>query len=503
MLQMYDQAPYHLLTAFSDISRLSSRPRASTNSEHSQSRLSRKAPQSRSKHQRVQSDLPPRVDYTDQGQLFNQKGGGERGSVSDGSVRKSQLLSHPRNETLQPLRPETSSPDPGQSDAPKRRQSMDLLDTVRGSSLGCQQKDEPEYALEPQCKLAVMSNTTDIPTDGHGEVGYVFDELVNRLLAQAISKTDVRFAAIFLCLYREFSAPSILLSAVISRFERVDTGEGSQTIRTTAQLRYLGVVARWISEYPGDFAHPATRLKMRSFISGLAGQRAFVMVVKEITRHLDLVSEDDDTAWACSDIVRSRTAIVETFLSISPTQSISSTSDAQNANENPAYEEQSSGDPPLSPNRRSTTPSIASSAEKLSNQSGGSVQGLPTSLESAQTQARLLKPFSRSSLSKAHWHLFMRLSDEDVAQELTRIDWIMFSAIRPRDLVRYVSLSEGDKGNCKNLENVTRMIHQFNHIAFWIANIILLRDKPKHRAKALEKCMAIAWVSRSPSRPKS
>jgi hypothetical protein len=36
------------------------------------------------------------------------------------------------------------------------------------------------------------------------------------------------------------------------------------------------------------------------------------------------------------------------------------------------------------------------------------------------------------------------------------------------------------------------MIAHFNHIAKWVANMILLRDKPKHRAQMLEKFMHIA-----------
>ncbi|CRK43690.1 hypothetical protein BN1723_005797 [Verticillium longisporum] len=36
------------------------------------------------------------------------------------------------------------------------------------------------------------------------------------------------------------------------------------------------------------------------------------------------------------------------------------------------------------------------------------------------------------------------------------------------------------------------MINHFNHVAKWAANLILLRDKPKHRAQMLEKFMAVA-----------
>lgn len=89
----------------------------------------------------------------------------------------------------------------------------------------------------------------------------------------------------------------------------------------------------------------------------------------------------------------------------------------------------------------------------------------------------------------------METPEEEFARELTRIDWIMYNSFRPRDLVRHVSISGMDKEKIKSLKNVNRMIKQFNHLAFFVASMILLRDKPKHRAKALEKFMLIAAVS--------
>jgi hypothetical protein len=57
--------------------------------------------------------------------------------------------------------------------------------------------------------------------------------------------------------------------------------------------------------------------------------------------------------------------------------------------------------------------------------------------------------------------------------------------------VRHVSLTAEQKEKCKSLKNVNRMINHFNHVAKWVANMILIRDKPKHRAPALEKFMNI------------
>ena len=92
----------------------------------------------------------------------------------------------------------------------------------------------------------------------------------------------------------------------------------------------------------------------------------------------------------------------------------------------------------------------------------------------------------------------MEIPEEEFAREVTRIDWIMYSSFRPRELVRHASMSGEDKDKAKGLENVNRMIKEFNHLAFFVASMILLRDKPSHRAKAMEKFMNISGVSTSP-----
>ena len=327
------------------------------------------------------------------------------------------------------------------------------------------------------------------------EAGSTFDELVDRLLSPSMSKLDTKFMAVFLCLYRKFAAPSDLMSAIIIRFEALNGIHYPQILRITSQLRYLNVLTQWISEYPGDFAHPLTRKSITGFISELAGTRIFAIARKEMSAHLNIVANDDDTEWACSDTRRSRASTVGSFLSISSNQSSTSTFNADSPTGDISSD--TALDESVQPEsaRNSTTTSIASSPYRLGSLSKYSFRTLLTSVESAQRQAQLLIPVSRSPLTKIQWHQFMESTDDDVARELTRIDWIMFSSIRPRDLIRHVSLSVHQKEKCKSLENVDRMINHFNHVAFWVANIILLRDKPKHRAKALEKFIGVAWVS--------
>ena len=331
--------------------------------------------------------------------------------------------------------------------------------------------------------------------DESKDIGFSFDNLVDRLLAQATSKADIKYAAIFLCFYRKFAAPSELMSAIIHRFQSLNNSSHPQISRTTSQLRYLAVLAQWISDYPGDFAHPQTRRVATHFISGLSSSRAFAVAAKEIGMCLEVVSEDDDTTWACSDNSRSRANTVENFLSMSSVQSTASTLNADSSTEDISAAAKTDVAPKQHQARSSATPSFSSSVGRSGNPSIGSFPTLLNSAENAQRPAQHLNPTQKNVLTKIQWHQLMETADEDVARELTRIDWIMFSSIRPRDLVRHVSLSGHEKERWKSLEHVNRMIEQFNHVAFWVANMILLRDKPKHRAKMLEKFMSIAWVS--------
>lgn len=335
------------------------------------------------------------------------------------------------------------------------------------------------------------------------EPGVPFEDLVDRLLSQPVSKSDAKFAIIFLCLYRKFAAPSTLVLAIIHRFEELNDKDIPYLNRMTSQLRYLNILKEWVSYYPGDFAHPLSRRIMTEFMQGLTTLQEHAAASKEINPHLVVVSEDDDTEWACSDTNRNRANTMDSFLTMSSVQSTASTLNA----DSPTLTADSSTEdvvdhdniekvPTSQSNVISASPSSTSSISRLNSQTTGSFPTLPNTVENAQRQAQLLTPISRNMLTKVQWHQLMDIPEEQIARELTRIDWIMYSSIKPRDLIRHVSLPTDQKDKCKSLEHVNRMIHQFNHVAFWVTNMILLRDKPKHRAKALEKFMGLAWKLR-------
>ncbi|KAF2760570.1 ras GEF [Pseudovirgaria hyperparasitica] len=323
------------------------------------------------------------------------------------------------------------------------------------------------------------SVVSEMPTD---ETGYTFDQLVTRLLALPMSKNDTKFQAIFLALYRKFATPGQLLDAIIERFQALENDKKPQVLKTISQLRHLTILEQWIRIYPGDFAYISSQRKCKRFISRLMGVRIFSIAAQEMATDMESVSEDDDTHWACCDKARDQQEAVKSFAHPN------SVLDEDSGDEDYAHLTGSASmndARSLASGPRSSTVSIPTSAHSCP-------QSLLNGVEMAQRQARGLTPLPRMSLTKVQWHTLIGIDEEHIARELTRIDWVMFQAIRPRDLVRNVTLNAEQKKQCRSLENVNRMTEHFNHTAAWVTNYILLRDKPKHRALMLEKFMRLA-----------
>ncbi|KAL4989535.1 ras guanine nucleotide exchange factor domain-containing protein [Aspergillus falconensis] len=364
---------------------------------------------------------------------------------------------------------------------------------------------QDEYDVQRSTPSSPESKDKASSESSTNETGFTFDELVDRLVAPPISKQDSKFASIFLCLYRKFAAPATLLNALINRFERNEKNITDQLTRIADQLRLLNVIAQWVSEYPGDLAYPKTRKRIVDFVSTLERSHFYMFAAKEIGSYLEVNAEDDDVGWAFKD------GEVEAFDENeippeNPARNSPSTflgdfsienegeddNEIDEVEEDPIYSmsalDLSEGvhDQPMKLSATLSNPSL----EKPGNIPSQSFTFL--SIDGAQREASGMELLGRIPLTKVVWRQLMEIPDEDFANELTRIDWIMFNTFRPRDLVRHVSISGPDKDKIESLKHVNRMIKQFNHVAFFVASVILLRDKPKHRARALEKFMNIA-----------
>lgn len=320
--------------------------------------------------------------------------------------------------------------------------------------------------------------------------GTPFNELVDRLLAAPMTRADTNFSDVFLCLYRKFAAPHELLSNIITSLTRTWDDKSFHFLeRTATQFRYIEVLNRWVSLYPGDFARPASRRQLEALIRRLADEPIFTLSAQQIKEHLDNdVAEDDDTWWAkCDDPPKDDPTSIGIVSSTPgkeqhPSDSILTLQDSQHSSDRPSSEAGSGGG--------------GGSGNALASgfSSGrGVLSHFPYhTYEDYEREAATLVPMATLPLNKFRYHIFMDMDANEVADEITRIDWIMFSSIRIRDLVRHVSLSGQDKERCRSLKNADRMIAHFNHIAKWVSNMILIRDKAKHRAPCMQKFMVIA-----------
>lgn len=367
-----------------------------------------------------------------------------------------------------------------------------LLDHSRPSPrlpLGPKELDaDPSYRYSDDIPLLQRSDDTffDKPAK---VAGVTFEELVDRLLGQHMSRADVNFSEIFLCLYRKFAAPGELFDAVLDRLGRLAEDKNIHYLtRTTTQLRIITVVAKWVSSYPGDFASPSTSRKLDAFINQLASDPVFAAAAQEMRTQLESrVVKDDDTGWARTDAdVDNEHAKELESAPVSPTTTRTNSKGGYETDMSTLVQEDDVSEIELKGSRGDSFFS-----GRVSSQPDLNTPAFLT-VEDYEREAAKMTPKGILPLSKHRYHMFMEIPDDDLADEMTRIDWVMFSSIRLRDLVRHVSLSLNQKEKCKSLANVNRMINHFNHIAKWVANMILMRDKAKHRAHILEKFMNIA-----------
>ncbi len=392
------------------------------------------------------------------------------------------LSRSPRHESLgnnaQGPFPDNVDDETSQTVSSMLRASGIRLDRSQTGSSFIEVDDSDADSFKYTEEIPILQRTDDMVFERpNKKVGITFDDLVERLLAQKMSRADSNFSDVFLCLYRKFAAPGVLFSSIVTRLERVKDDKSIHYLaKTSTQLRIVEVVAKWVASYPGDFARPAMRRSLEDFIRHLSTEPIFAAAAQQMRKTLDTSTlEDDDTGWVKEEDPEETQDPIAALKHSDYTEGLGSLSVDDQVE------------------RR---PSASSSLQTDYGVSGKLHSFHFHSYEDYEREATTMIPTSTLPLTKFRYHIFMDTADEDIADEITRIDWVMFSSIRIRDLVRHVSLSAELKEKCKAMKNVNRMIGHFNHIAKWVSNMILMRDKPKHRAQILEKFMNIAWKLR-------
>ncbi|KAK3315050.1 ras guanine nucleotide exchange factor domain-containing protein [Apodospora peruviana] len=385
------------------------------------------------------------------------------------------------------LKPDDSQDGPSQTVSSMLRTPGIRLDGGTESFLDIEESDAESYRYSDDIPILQRNDESFIDRPAR-MTGVTFDELVDRLLAPKMTRADNNFADIFLCLYRKFAAPSTLLTSIVTRLDRIKNDRTIQfLIKVETQMRMIEVVAKWLSLYPGDFARPPTRRKLEELIRQLSAEAVFSAAAQQMRAHLEQkVVEDDDTGWAESDDVA---------------QDGATTGQVPGGGKDGTGQRQGGITDSMGLLRldESNLPDQGRPSQSSETSMSDPHRIRPTpvrfqfhSFEDYEREAATMVPTATLPLNKVRYHIFMDIEPEDIADEITRIDWVMFSSIRIRDMVRHVSLSLEQKEKCRSLKNVNRMVAHFNHVANWVANMVLIRDKAKHRAPCLEKFMVVA-----------
>ncbi|KAK4937161.1 hypothetical protein LTR10_022140 [Elasticomyces elasticus] len=354
--------------------------------------------------------------------------------------------------------------------------------------------DHNENSARPEIEqLGPPLSSLKLEDNARQDAGVSFKELVEKLLVLPANKIGSKFVPSFLCLYRAFATPQKLLAAIIDQFVAIEKSNMVHFSKVAEMLRYLQVLAQWTATYPGDFAEGPARDLATAFVQNIEKSKVFAPAAREISNNLDTLVPDEDAEWAFNDAPSPRKT---------PTSSSANLQSLNNELPKKFHrvsrdedDSEDDGDATNSSAQDSNAPSASSSIIKPYNSSSQSASNF-AQLENAKVQADKLKLIPHIRLSKLQWHQFMEIPVEDLAKEITRVDWTMYSAIRPRDFVRHVFLSTEQRRRSRTVDNISAMVKHFNHLALFVSGMILLRDKPKHRARALEKFMALAWKVR-------
>jgi len=256
------------------------------------------------------------------------------------------------------------------------------------------------------------------------------------------------------------------------RMRQLDQGSDDPMFACFAQMRVCHLLEVWIQDYPHDFAVGAAADALNALVKSIITKTHLLHYGSDLLPFLEgRPLQDKDSAWAMQvnepaaesdepysfsedddDVVPPLEATsIQTLVSedASSTQSLAVTSSRE---------------------RKSSLPLSARSNGTSTSEHVDSVKDVLKILLS--TSAKL------SSCDPQH-----------VAEEITRVGKTLFLLIEPRDWLQHVLVS-GKKD--PETDSIVRFNEVSEHLADWVVSLILCHDKPKNRAKQIEKLVEIA-----------
>ncbi|KAF8445971.1 ras guanine nucleotide exchange factor domain-containing protein [Boletus edulis BED1] len=309
------------------------------------------------------------------------------------------------------------------------------------------------------------------------------DELLDKLLFLAVSGDDPTFIAHFLLTYRRFASPRSILLAMQKRMRQLDNSLGDPMFASYAQMRICHLLETWVHTYPQDFAAPGAAGALSALVKSVIGKTYLLHYGSDFLSFLEHLPNiiDSDSAWAHkadhllddADDPYSISDGEDESLAVTTKSALSNLSSAA-----PTHGRLTGS------NSRERTQSLPLSAKAL-------IMPITSSHPSDVTEIsprQLLKELYRQSLELQNYDC------SEIAEEITRVEAKLFMEIEPRHWLRY-TLIPGRKD--PESDSISRFNAISNHLADWVVSLILCHDKPKNRAKQIEKFVDIAHKLRA------
>lgn len=294
------------------------------------------------------------------------------------------------------------------------------------------------------------------------------DELLDKLLFLAVSGDDPAFISHFLLTYRRFATPRSVLLAMQKRMRQLDSPCGDPMFACFAQMRICYLLETWIRDYPDDFAVKGTAGALNALIKSIISKTHLLHYGSEFLPFLEMLPSraDHDASWAMkADVSAEESDDSYSFL-----------------------EEDEDEDETPSPQTQNESPRAPPSPEQPM-----AVRERKSSIPLGK--AIISNPGLNELSPKQHLKDLVKLANdvvncdaEDVAQEITR-QWVKrFLAIQPRDWLHYVFISSKKS----ETDRITEFNVISNHLGDWVVSLILCHDRPRNRARQIEKFVDIA-----------
>nr|XP_019046284.1 hypothetical protein I302_05027 [Kwoniella bestiolae CBS 10118]OCF25214.1 hypothetical protein I302_05027 [Kwoniella bestiolae CBS 10118] len=327
------------------------------------------------------------------------------------------------------------------------------------------------------------------------------EELLNRLFAAIVSSQDEPFVRAFAMTFRRFMEPREVMQEFLVRLKEVEGYDVSRDVKNWTMMKMTGALVDWTTRYPGDLQDSSTQsifkdilafILHHTFMAHLTGE--LIMVEHSLSEVMDL-----DQSWSLRNTNTHAKSSASILSNNFKTELVIDTEvlyEYPNSSlEKGIILEDEPPDTPFSkdthdvPNHSTRSVSTSSlpmengkshsSSDNHTNDNGKEKMG-PHSHVSDETGMGM--GFHKWAQA---FNVVLNMDARSFAVELTKLQWNLFAAIRPRDVLRHDLGKETDGP-------VGKAILFFNHISRWVSTLILTHPKPKHRARIIERFIMIA-----------